>query len=816
MGNTYLTTYLRHMDTPAPDSQANMADESDRPFSTLLSSNRNPIMMDEMTDMDTDEHVSKKQRMNIGARSESTAEPDLWQPLHYASDPREDTWSEVDRAEVQNSSSLTYQVPLSGEPRATQLPLCSTALISTHPTQLDGHDTNSTYPTGINTTANTTASIQMAPSIRKRSYRAKPSAARKCLKADTAIPPDGNANSLVLPEVPDHDYDFQALLAGYPRDVNFTAVEIIVFLPRLFFNEQIALRFASNNIQNPEHVKILKRHRRILVSTITIGSHYRAALQPYHFVDGEEDSTGKTWSRKQHKVPPNWNHKSLAINDFVPDRILRNRSNVAAPRSVPFGSLANNVIQWPEGDDTADLTRAVRFVCDKQEEAQTVLGHEPMFPDDLAWVLRHVGHAAINLSCEDSKIARRYKNMELGDLPDTSSSGGYTPNTVFTQSGTKSNLNSSVSPAEMGPPKDGEGFGPQDLSMLFMPWLNPQAQSSYLGSKQTSYTYGSPEAAAITLNGLNYRPPTPRLTSSPYGPPQSSFDYGSPDPMAMSSDGYNCHASASRSQSFDHRPYQHPSFNFGLTGSPLGTLAGPTTTAPDPLDHKPPSTHRPLHAASAVPPPQSPFHPHTPLFTTPSQTSPVSPLSSTPQPDFSSSAAFLPLHAIDLSFPPPHPSIPVETFQAAIRFALRPDQLSVPWTCSMDHIKSIMEVLRREDEQLKQLVEWNEMWVAEGERQKEMDEGVEALVGEEVREGVEAKSGGDRDWLVGYGGGADGAIYTNAWDHGVEINGVNGADGAVDAHDGGDAMNTGDTNDGEGADYAGDAEETDGADDVDA
>lgn len=134
----------------------------------------------------------------------------------------------------------------------------------------------------------------------------------------------------------------------------------------------------------------------------------------------------------------------------------------------------------------------------------------------------------------------------------------------------------------------------------------------------------------------------------------------------------------------------------------------------------------------------------------------------------------------------------------------------------MDHIKSIMEVLRREDEQLKQLVEWNEMWVAEGERQKEMDEGVEALVGEEVREGVEAKSGGDRDWLVGYGGGADGAIYTNAWDHGVEINGVNGADGAVDAHDGGDAMNTGDTNDGEGADYAGDAEETDGADDVDA
>ena len=159
-----------------------MADRSDRPFSTLSSGNTPRIMMDEMTDMDTDEHVSKKQQTDIGARSESTVEPDLWQPLHYAVDPIEDARSEVDRAEVEISSSLSYQVPLSGGPRATQLPLCSTALTSTHPTHLNGHDTNSTYPTGINTTAHTTASIQMAPSIRKRSYRAKPSAARKSLK----------------------------------------------------------------------------------------------------------------------------------------------------------------------------------------------------------------------------------------------------------------------------------------------------------------------------------------------------------------------------------------------------------------------------------------------------------------------------------------------------------------------------------------------------------------------------------------------------------------------------------------------------------
>lgn len=134
----------------------------------------------------------------------------------------------------------------------------------------------------------------------------------------------------------------------------------------------------------------------------------------------------------------------------------------------------------------------------------------------------------------------------------------------------------------------------------------------------------------------------------------------------------------------------------------------------------------------------------------------------------------------------------------------------------MEHIQSIMEVLRREDEQLRELVEWNEMWVAEGERQKEMDERVAALVGEEIREGVEAGSGRDWDWLVGYDGGADGASYSDGWDHGVEMDGGNGADGVVDAHDGGDAMNTGDGNDGEGADYAGDAEETDGAGNVDA
>ena len=190
MGHTYPTPYLRPSDNSILGPQAEVADRPDRPFALLASHSIPQAAMSEMMDMDTDEHISKKQRLDVGTRSQSTAESNPWEPVHHAADITEDTRSEIDRTEVEGNSSLSNLVLLLGEQRATQLPSISTALTSSHPAPVDGPDANNTYPTGINTTANTTASLQMAPSIRKRAQRAKASTTCKYPKADTAIPSD--------------------------------------------------------------------------------------------------------------------------------------------------------------------------------------------------------------------------------------------------------------------------------------------------------------------------------------------------------------------------------------------------------------------------------------------------------------------------------------------------------------------------------------------------------------------------------------------------------------------------------------------------
>ncbi|KAF1964334.1 hypothetical protein BU23DRAFT_632012 [Bimuria novae-zelandiae CBS 107.79] len=207
--------------------------------------------------------------------------------------------------------------------------------------------------------------------------------------------------------LPSLDYDFRTMLQGYGRDVNFTAVEIIVFLPKLFFNEAIARRFVNNGMENPEHVEILERHRPLGFKCTDIGPKYLVALNPKHL---QALLNRVPWNRKNHKTPPGWDGTRLSINDFVPDRVAAEGPYASQPPGVPFRILMDGMTQMPVGDDAADLTRAINFACG--EEANKMFpGHEFVFPHDLRFILQKIGHATITPVQQDRSIVHRYRKV---------------------------------------------------------------------------------------------------------------------------------------------------------------------------------------------------------------------------------------------------------------------------------------------------------------------------------------------------------------------------------------------------------------------
>ena len=576
-------------------------------------------------------------------------------------------------------------VLLSGEP--TRLPSLTGGVVSTNPMRVYKHstrNTNTTYPTDIYSTANTTISTKMEQSTRKRATPAKTSNPREFLHDQWRRNIKSNIDFPVMADITDHDYDFKTLLADYHRPVNFTAVEIIVFLPRLFLNEGIARRFANNNIQNPEHMKILQLHRRILISTNTIGAQYRAALQPYEVVDGEEKYKGKNWNRKEHKVPLNWDHESIAINDFVPDRILRNRTTVPEPPSVPFRSLMDNVYQLPAYEDAADLTRAVRFVSDQPDQAKDMLGHEPMFPDDLTAVLGHLGHAPPQTQNQDKLIARRYRNIDKSELPQTPSDQVDTPRTVSTPSGSESNA--------IGTPRSVDGNQQHTPSVH-------EATASPVPSALASEIAGPPspthqdlftQAIHRAILGAGSNPHAADLLTTP---PNKQI----PGPSTAESNLFN--------------QVHQAHLNFGPPARPRNILFN---------NHVPPAPN----------PPNTWQQPFDPTFTF-VQRLPALPVERLPAPPFSDHPFnYIPdmlLRDYDLNRQAPDfEGIAPATFYDAVLFALRPDQLLIPWMCNSNHVRRLQSM--REQENMGREQE-EDLWAThEGYRQREMHGRFSALV----------------------------------------------------------------------------------------
>lgn len=218
----------------------------------------------------------------------------------------------------------------------------------------------------------------------------------------------------LVPEVflrqsPIYDYDYSK--HGHTFLLNFTAVEIITFLPRLFEQTSMATRLVNNGMQNKVHAKILEEHRYHQGSGCTdfyvagIGARYLDAMRGPGWRARPKAEQDAMWTRKKQKVPDAavWNAADISMNSFIPDRIKYGTHDVQPP-SVPFLQLLRGVKKIPQGDDAADLTRAIEFVVDSELAG----GDQWIFPDHLGMILAAIGSTPIHNEHLDREIVQRY------------------------------------------------------------------------------------------------------------------------------------------------------------------------------------------------------------------------------------------------------------------------------------------------------------------------------------------------------------------------------------------------------------------------
>lgn len=216
---------------------------------------------------------------------------------------------------------------------------------------------------------------------------------RRTLTGAPAQAHPGNTK-IFLRNLPAHCY----ILPSVP--LNFTLVEIIVLLPNWFKNRAVAARFLNNNLTAALHFMILEKHRDLTFPTEmerekarrTVTDEYRRVMRKV-FAD---------WTRAKHTAPSDWDYTSVSMGGFVPDDAQLRGYRQPAP--ISFRDLTVGVNKLPEGPDAGDLTRALQFALERPENY--------MFPDDLPWILEHIGRTQITMAHADRPTVRRYVEIK--------------------------------------------------------------------------------------------------------------------------------------------------------------------------------------------------------------------------------------------------------------------------------------------------------------------------------------------------------------------------------------------------------------------
>lgn len=234
-----------------------------------------------------------------------------------------------------------------------------------------------------------------APLVYPRSGATQHLPIRRTITGDAAQP-NPNAARMFLHDLPGYCYSL-------PRvSMNFTLVEIIVFLPNWFKYKEICERFMNNNLTAKVHFMILDEHRELRLDTefertrarSTLTSEYRKTMRSF----------SQGWKKAKHTAPSDWDPTSMDMGGYVPDDMRHDGYRQVPP--MLFRDLMSGVKKMPEGVHAGDLTRALQF-------ALSAGPHNFMFPDDLPNILDHIGRTQMTIAHADRSIIRGYVDKKL-------------------------------------------------------------------------------------------------------------------------------------------------------------------------------------------------------------------------------------------------------------------------------------------------------------------------------------------------------------------------------------------------------------------
>ncbi|KAH6629380.1 hypothetical protein C7974DRAFT_454100 [Boeremia exigua] len=206
--------------------------------------------------------------------------------------------------------------------------------------------------------------------------------------------PHRSAHTVFLRDLPAHCYTLPL------TTLNFTIVEILVFLPNWFKNRAICAHLMNNDLNANVHFMILDEHRENQLTSEqernkarkTLTDEYRKTMRT--MVEG--------WTKVKHTASPDWDPTTLSLDGFEPDDVQLN--GYRRLPSIPLRDLMLGVKKIPQGTHAGDLTRAIQFSLGSPQDY--------MFPDDLASILDFIGRTHITIAHTDRPIIRHYVEMK--------------------------------------------------------------------------------------------------------------------------------------------------------------------------------------------------------------------------------------------------------------------------------------------------------------------------------------------------------------------------------------------------------------------
>ncbi|KAJ4337675.1 hypothetical protein N0V95_008256 [Ascochyta clinopodiicola] len=185
---------------------------------------------------------------------------------------------------------------------------------------------------------------------------------------------------------------------------NYTAVELLVFLPKTIRNFDVARRLTRNGLGIQTMTNIINAFRmwdKHPAPPQSILKKVHAAMRDH--------PDYKHWKTRDavNEDSPDHDRTDLALQGFILQCIRFPANGWKVQTSIPFKSLAIDVQIFPDGDDALDLTRCVRYAADHPGETW-------IYPEDFERLTTMLGGPGrVRIEHCDAAVGHRWATWHL-------------------------------------------------------------------------------------------------------------------------------------------------------------------------------------------------------------------------------------------------------------------------------------------------------------------------------------------------------------------------------------------------------------------